>query len=47
MRLETAEDVGRLMLIIVPLILAVVIGGFIAFIKWSRKDRGVDDWRDR
>lgn len=41
-----AEDIGRLMLIIVPLILTVVIVGFIVFIRWSRKDRNVKDWRD-
>ncbi len=35
----TAEDVGMTMLIIVPIILAIVIFGFIAFIRWSKHDR--------
>ncbi len=35
----TAADVGIIMLIIVPIILAIVIVGFIAFIKWSKHDR--------
>ena len=39
----TAEDVGRIMLVVVPLILGIVTVGFIAFIRWSRKDRGVED----
>jgi len=39
----TAEDVGRVMLVVVPLILGIVAVGFIAFIRWSRKDRGVED----
>ena len=43
----TSEDVARTMLIIVPVILTIVIVGFIAFIKWSRKDRGVEDWKSR
>ena len=38
----TAEDLGRIMLVIVPTILAIVAVGFYAFTKWSRKDRGVD-----
>ena len=42
----TTPDVVRLMIIIVPLILAVVVAGFFVFVKWSKKDRGVDDWRD-
>ena len=41
-----AEDVARLMLIIVPAILALVVVGFIVFIKWSKKDRDVNDWKD-
>lgn len=42
----TSEDVGRLMLIIVPVILIAVFVGLAMFLKWSKKDRGVDDWKD-
>lgn len=35
----TSEDVAVTMAIIVPIILAIVIVGFIAFIKWSKSDR--------
>lgn len=42
----TAEDVGRVMLFIVPAILIVVFVGLAIFLKWSKKDRGVDDWKD-
>lgn len=35
----TAEDVGKVMLVIVPAILTLVVVGFLAFIRWSRKDR--------
>jgi cbb3-type cytochrome oxidase maturation protein len=42
----TAEDVGRVMIFIVPVILIFVIAGLAFFLKWSKKDRGVDDWKD-
>lgn len=35
----TAVDVGVVMLVIVPVILAIVIVGYVAFIKWSQHDR--------
>ena len=38
----TAEDVARLMLILVPLILTVVVVGYFQFMKWSRKDRDAE-----
>ncbi len=42
----TTNDIAVVMFWIVPIILAIVIVGFIVFVKWSRKDRQVDDWRD-
>jgi hypothetical protein len=42
----TTEDVARLMLFIVPPILIAVFVGLALFLKWSKKDRGVDDWKD-
>lgn len=35
----TTADIGITMVIIVPVILAIVIVGFIAFTKWSKHDR--------
>lgn len=35
----TSIDVGITMLIIVPIILLIVVVGFIAFIRWSKHDR--------
>ena len=42
----TTPDVVRLMLLIVPAILLVVFVGLALFLRWSKKDRRVDDWRD-
>lgn len=35
----TTAEIGITMLIIVPIILLIVVVGFIAFIRWSKHDR--------
>lgn len=35
----TTVEIGITMLIIVPIILLIVVVGFIAFIRWSKHDR--------
>jgi ABC-type molybdate transport system permease subunit len=42
----STPSIGLLIVVIVPLILTIVIVGFVLFVRWSRQDRGVDDWRE-